>query len=145
MAFSITALFPDLTRVLPRSPLGILALRPALTGSHSALMSPPPTLTQTDSTGSSFSPLYKQSTARPTARTAGHHRSTGGGVPLFRRLDGATCCKDDQVALSPADRPHTLHTAKQWQLIYRLHHIRFWYLRCCGCPGLRCDDNFHDR
>ena len=17
------------------------------------------------------------------------------------------------------------------------HHIRFWYLRCCGCPGLR--------
>ena len=25
--------------------------------------------------------------------------------------------------------------AKIWS--HHHHHIRFWYLRCCGCPGLR--------
>ena len=24
-----------------------------------------------------------------------------------------------------------------WQSLYHHHHIRFWYLWCCGCPGLR--------
>ena len=22
-------------------------------------------------------------------------------------------------------------------VFFRYDHIRFWYLRCCGCPGLR--------
>jgi len=26
----------------------------------------------------------------------------------------------------------------KWLILKHLrHHIRFWYLRCCGCPGLR--------
>jgi len=24
-----------------------------------------------------------------------------------------------------------------WSSYVQSHHIRFWYLRCCGCPGLR--------
>ena len=24
-----------------------------------------------------------------------------------------------------------------WTCMAHHHHIRFWYLRCCGCPGLR--------
>ena len=28
-------------------------------------------------------------------------------------------------------------SSEEARLQIRHHHIRFWYLRCCGCPGLR--------